>query len=582
VRRVFGPPRQYLRNDIDSQDYLMMISTLVHLRIACHFAARSLVAVGLIFMVALPFAEKSATAADPSTAAEPDVRGQLRKIIDIEIKAGWGKEQLTHPGRSTDSVFLRRVYLDLVGMIPTYEETVAFLKDTDSKKREKLIDNLLADPRFSRNQATVWDVVLLGRNPQGIQEKQRDGFRKWLLTQFEKNEPYDQIVRKLLTAEEENSQLFYAQFRGSADDTATAVTRYFLGTQIQCAKCHDHPFDSWTQKDYHGMVGFFVRTMVVEAGTPQEKTFKVGEKSAGEVLFMLDEKDPKTGKFVSVPIKPKFLSGEELKEPELSKDFVEPKLKPNELPPKPAFSRRTKIVEWITAKENPYFAKAVANRVWAQFMGRGFVHPVDDFNQQNEPSHSALLKAIEAGLVANKFDLKWLVREIVNSEAYQSTDVGPAKDALPKYYERARVRPLNVEELMASLHVATGLGINSALKSVPSRDMLKYLGEPNDGQGTFQGSLTEHLFLHNGDVFRGLCRPIKDNLPDRLLKGTDPWEAKVDRMFLSLLSRSPTSAERERFVAYLAVPASDAKLASQRLEEAIWVLVSCSEFRFNR
>jgi len=161
---------------------------------------------------------------------------------------------------------------------------------------------------------------------------------------------------------------------------------------------------------------------------------------------------------------------------------------------------------------------------------------------------------------------------IVNSEAYQATD------------ERARVRPLSAEELIASLNIATGVGIEAAVKSVPSEQMLKYLGEPTDGQGTFQGSLSEHLFLHNGDVFRGMCQPGKGNLAEELLKSTDRWEARIDRMFLSILSRPPTTAERERFVKYLdvQVDSKDPRLASQRLEEAMWVLVSCSEFRFNR
>jgi hypothetical protein len=515
---------------------------------------------------------------------------RLRDTIDREIKASWEKEKLTPPPRSTDAVFLRRVYLDLVGMIPSYDEATTFLADNDSQKREKLIDKLLADPRFCSNQATVWDLVLLGRSPQNIQPQQRDAFRKWLTTQFEKNEPYDRIVHKLLTAEEENSQLYYAQFRGSADDTTTSVMRVFLGTQLQCAKCHDHPFDIWTQRDYYGMTGFFVRTLVVEVpGVNNGKNFVVGEKSTGDVTFTgsltgvkAGQAPMKTPNAKAEPVKPKFLGGAELEEPELPKDFQEPKLKDKELPPKPLFSRRAKAVEWITAKENPYLAKAVVNRIWAQFMGRGFVHPVDDFNSSNDPSLPELLKGLEQAFVAHHHDLKWLIREIVRSEAYQAADVGPSADAMPTFYERARVRPLSVVELLASLHVATGLGVESALKSVPSKDMLQYLGQPTDGQGTFQGSLSEHLFLHNGDTFRGLCRPNKDNLPDRMLKSTDGWETKVDQMFVSVLSRMPTSDERDRFVSHLNVNTKDPKVAAQRMEEAMWVLLSCSEFRFNR
>jgi hypothetical protein len=519
----------------------------------------------------------------------------LRDVIDREIKAGWTKEKLTAPGKSSDTVFLRRIYLDLVGMIPTYDETTAFLKDTDSKKREKLIDKLLADPRYARQQAQVFDLAMLTRNHNlvggTVGYRNRGRFREWLAKQFAANEPFDRMAAKILQAEEDGSQLFFAVYNNT-DEMVTSVSRFFLGTQIQCAKCHDHPYEPWTQKDYHGMSGFFVRTMAVEVpGKPEitnqkGKQYRVGEKTLGEALFSLEKIDPKTKKKETIPIPPKFLQGDVLKEPETPKDFVEPKLKPGEAPPKPAFSRRAKFIEWMTAKENPFFARAVANRVWAQFMGRGFVHPVDDFNSQNPPSNPELLKAIEKEMVAHKFDFKWLVREIVNSQAYQIEDVGKVTDAMPRYYERARIRPLIVEELIASLHIATGLGVESALKKEPSADILKYLGEPTDGQGRFQGNLSEHLFLHNGDQFRGLCRPNKGNLPEHLLMSNEPLEAKVEKMFLSVLSRPATSEERERFVKYLSVKEENAKSAKmpagQRMEDAMWVLVSCSEFRFNR
>ncbi len=516
---------------------------------------------------------------------------RLRDTIDHEVKAGWAKEKITAPGRSSDTVFLRRVYLDLVGMIPTYEEATAFLKDADPKKREKLIDKLLADPRFAWQQSHVWDLGMLGRNAKLVEgtvgHRNRERFRQWLAGQVEANEPWDRIAAKILRAEEDGSQLFFAVNSGT-DEMVTAVSRFFLATQIQCAKCHDHPFEAWTQRDYHGMAGFFVRTVVVEVpGKPEVtnqkgKQYLVGEKAVGETLFATEEIDPKTKKKQSVAIKPKFLSGAALTEPETSKDYVEPKLKPGEVPPKLAFSRREKFVEWMTARDNPYFARAAVNRVWAQFMGRGFVHPVDDFNSQNTPSNPELLKAIEKEFVAHKFDLKWLVREIVTSEAYQATDLGPVADAMPKHHERARIRPLSVEELTASLHLATGLGLESALKAEPSSQMLQYLGQPADGQGRFQGSLSEHLFLHNGDQVRGLCRPNKGNLPEKLLAGSEDWSTKVERLFLTVLSRPPTSEERERFVKYLSADAKDPKAAAQRMEDAVWVLVSCSEFRFNR
>lgn len=457
-----------------------------------------------------------------------DVR--LRDTIDREIQAGWAREKLPPPGPSSDSVFLRRVHIDLVGMIPTHDEATAFLNDADPKKREKLIEKLLADPRFARQQSHAWDLAMLSRHAKVVDgtvgHRNRERFRRWLAKQFEANEPYDRIAAKILRAEEDGSQLFFAVNNGT-DEMVTSVSRFFLATQIQCAKCHDHPYEPWTQKDYHGLAGFFVRTMTVEVpGKPEitnqkGKQYLVGEKAVGEALFATEEIDPRTKKKQTIPIKPKFLSGATLVEPESPKDAVEPKLKPGEVPPKPAFSRREKFVEWMTAKDNPYFARAAVNRIWAQFMGRGFVHPVDDFNSQNPPSHPELLQAIESAFVAHRFDVKWVVREIVNSEAYQASDLGPVTAALPRYYERARIRPLSVEELTASLHLATGLGLESALKAEPSSQMLQYLGQPTDGQGRFQGSLTEHLFLHNGDLFRGLCRPNKGNLAEKLLASSE-------------------------------------------------------------
>src|SRR5262249_40914393 len=204
--------------------------------------------------------------------------------------------------RASDTTCLRRVYLDLVGTVPSYEETTAFLKDTDPKKREKLIDNLLDDPRFAAQQAHVWDLVLFGRHPGNIDAtRKRDGFKKWLTDQFAKNEPYDRVVRNLLLAEQEGSELFYVQYRNQPEEATVAVTRIFLGTQLQCARCHDHPFEDWSQRDFYGMAGFFVRLVVVENG----KKYKIGEKSTGDVLFAGSVKELKPGQ-KGVPVKPKF------------------------------------------------------------------------------------------------------------------------------------------------------------------------------------------------------------------------------------------------------------------------------------
>jgi hypothetical protein len=547
-------------------DVLRMTTSQANLRIPNMYAKRL---TDLLIIVLCLTGTANAHAAEP-----------LRTTIDREIQAGWVQEKLAAAERSSDSVFLRRAYLDLVGTIPTREETLAFLNNTDVKKREAVVDRLLADPRFARHQATVWDLALLGRNARNVNgTRARDGFRKWLAVQFEKNTRYDQFATKLLIAEEEGAQLFFVANRDT-DEMTTASTRFFLGTQIQCAKCHDHPFEPWTQKDYYGMAGFYVRTFVTEVGKDNDKKYVVAERSTGDVFFT-GTKDPKKPGAKGEPVKPKFLNGSELTEPAMAADFKEPKLTPGQVPPKPTFSRRTKIVEWITAKDNPYFARTAVNRVWAQFMGRGFVHPVDDFNSQNEPSHPKLLQAMTAEFVAQQFDLKWLIREIVLSEAYQVADTGLATDAMPKWYERARVRPLSAEELTAAFASATGHSVEAVQKNGVFENLVKYFGEPTDGQGAFQGSIAEHLFLNNSGDLRGLCQPKKGNFAEELVNSRESWEVRIENMFLTVLSRKPKATERQRFLKHFE-QATNPKTTAQLVEEALWVLVSCSEFRFNR
>lgn len=505
----------------------------------------------------------------------------LREVIDQDIQSAWSRDKVKPTDPASDTVFLRRIYLDLVGTIPSYEETTSFLKDTDPGKRSTLIEKLLNDPRFASQQSHVWDLVLFGRNPSnGEATRKRESFKQWLTNQFAKDVPYDQWAKKLLLAEE-GSELFYVQFRGQPEDATVAVTRIFLGTQLQCARCHDHPFERWTQKDFFGMAGFFVRLVVVDpGGSAKTKMYRIAEKSTGEVLFSGSVKEQRPGK-KGEPVKAKFLGGEELKEPPVAKDFKEPVFKGSDAPPKPLFSRKEKLAEWITSRDNPYFARAVANRVWAQYMGRGLVHPVDDLTEKSEASHPHLLDVLTQEMLERKFDLKSFIRELVNSKTYHLGDTGPVKDALPEKFERARVRPLSAEELMSSLKVAT-LFDPAIWKSSgePTEYFIRTFGEPTDGLGNFQSSLAEHLFINNAPQIRVMVQARKGNLADRLATSKASWEDKVDQLFLTVLSRPPSVKERDRFVKHFT--SGDAKILPTLAEEAVWALVSCSEFRFNR
>ena len=506
----------------------------------------------------------------------------LRQTIDRAVQESWKKEKIKAEENCDDATFLRRIYLDLLGTIPNHDEAIKFLSDKDEKKRNKLIERLLDDPQFSQNQTTLWDLILFGRNPPNQEAtRNRTMFKQWLSDKIARNEPFDHWVRDLILAEQEGSELFYAQFNNKPEDLTESFSRIFLGTQIQCARCHDHPFTELLQKDFYGMTGFFVRLVVMDQGSSgngekQVKKFKIGEKSSGEVLFSGNQKELKPGK-KGEPVKPKFLSGAILEEPTLPSDFKEPEFKSGTKSlPKPLFSRKEKLAQWATAPDNPFFARAAVNRIWSQFMGRGIVHPVDNFGSDNKPTLPDLLDNLTEQFIAHKFDTKWLIRELVSSQTYQLGSKGENKDALPKHFERARIRPLSAEEILSAMKVAGG-DPEQKLEGSTGEYFRRYFGEPTNGLGDFQGSLSEHLFLNNSSNVRAFISRKKGNLADTINASKEPWNQRIDKMFISVLTRYPKESERAKFTAYLQ---SDPK-SENLVEEAIWVLMNMSEFRFN-
>lgn len=524
-------------------------------------------------------------------AAEP-----LRQVIDRHVAAGWEANGVTPSGISSDAEFLRRVYLDLLGLVPTYEQTVEFLDDTSPTKRDTLIERLLEDPRFGVHQADVWDMVYFGRNPPGYGTRDREGFQNWLREQFQQNVPYDVWANAILKAEgntvEDGPPMFFVQYKNAPEDATQAVTQKFLGVQLQCARCHDHPFDDWTQTDFYGFAAFFARLQVVDVGKKEVDkkkltAYAIGEKNRGDVLFTGPAAEQQPGQ-KGQPVAPKFLHGEPLAEPELPEDIQDPRNFPSgQVPPKPQFSRKDALADWITSGDNPYFARAAANRIWAQFIGKGIVHPVDNLSPENSPSHPELLDQLAQALVARDFDLRWFIGEILRSQTYQLSSRGGGSEALPQWYHRARFRPLSAEELFESWVLVSGYDKVLAHSDQQPDGRLRYrgitwdylrnaFGQPNDGVGVFQGGLHEHLYLNNGQV-RQLISTRPGGLHDLLLTSEQSWQERVERLFLQVLSRRPSEAESAKFVQFLSAEDD----ASGRLHDAIWTLMTCSEFRFN-
>lgn len=514
----------------------------------------------------------------------------LREVIDAEVRAVWEREKVSPAPLANDATFLRRVYLDLTGIIPTADETATFLADADPAKRDKLIDKLLDSPRYAIHQADVWDMVFFGRNPPSYDAPKREGFQNWLRDSFAKNMPYDQLARTMLRAEGNTAQqgapMYLLQYDRQPEDAAMAVSQTFLGVQLQCARCHDHPFEPWKQREFYGMAAFFARLVRVQAGKEGnlDKLF-VGEMNTGDVKFTGSAKDAKPGK-QGEPIAPKFLAGDALEEPDLKSEFKDEKRpKEGEPPPPPKFSRKDKLADWVTSSENRLFARAAVNRVWAQYMGRGIVHPVDNMSESNAPTHPKLLDSLASEFAAHKFDLKWLAREILGSQTYQLASTGSVSEPMPRWFERARIRPLSAEELLESWRVATGYDDWFA-KSGKKADkrfygvtwdyVRNYFGEPNNGVGDFQGGMYEHLYLNNGELTQ-LIISEKGALVESLASSSDPWEPRVEKLFLATLNRKPSDDERARFVEFLSVKEN----GHERLKDTVWALLSCSEFRFN-
>ena len=513
----------------------------------------------------------------------------IRNCIDSVLADGWKKEKLTPAPLTTDAEFIRRVSLDLTGAIPSYNDVVAFLGDASDDKRAKLVDRLLDDPRFAKHQADLWDLLLFTRNPPGYDTDKREGIQSWLIKNFEQNRPYNQWVRELLKAEgnsiEQGPPTYFMQYRNQPEDATEVISQTFLGVQLQCARCHDHPYEGWKQLDFYGMAAFLARLDVVTVGKKDNSTlYAIGEKSSGDILFTGPAKDQQPGK-KGDPVGPKFLLGEKLTEPALPEGFKEVKFEANKPPQKPVFSRKDALADWITNPENPYFAKSIANRIWAQFMGRGIVHPVDNMSPANAPIYPELLDTLSKELIAHQFDLKWLMREIANSRSYQLSSRGTNGEPMPRFYEHGRSRPLSAEELVDSWKVATGFDDAEKLKTqrmtekgrfrpIEGGYMVRFFGTPNSGAGDFQGGLQEHLFLNNGPLSRVIdCG--KGGLVDALSVNDVELSQRIDRLYLSTLSRHATEPEIARFTEFAKDSAT-----KPRWSDAVWVMITSSEFRF--
>jgi hypothetical protein len=486
--------------------------------------------------------------------------GPVTALIDAEVDRLLVAARVPASPLADDAEFLRRVTLDLTGRVPTYQRTVAFLEDRSPDKRRRLIEELLASPAYGQHFATLWRE-LLAPAPVASTKPTRDTFSPWLAEQFNAGRGWNAIVTDLLTAEgpiarSPQSAFLMAHsenFQPQPNLVAAAAARLFLGTQLRCAECHNHPFTSWTQADFWGTAAFFGRLRFT------------GFKGGGVPSLV---ETPGPGASLAIPasagrrggqktVNARFLGG------------AEPRFAAADL-------LRPRFAAWVTAADNPFFARAAVNRAWGHFFGRGLVNPVDDLDAE-PPSHPDLLTRLAREYAASGFDHKHLARAICNSKAYQrSSRPVPGNEADATLFSHMALKPLSPEALYDALAVVFSIDKNdpgprkpaargkAGAAPAPSREEFARLFR---SQGAPQ-----RLQLMNGPLLnRGA--PVVDQLVDT---GAGRAEA-IATLYLTALSRRPTADEVKLMSGYLA----RRRDAREGYRGVLWVLLNSSEFALN-
>ncbi len=493
---------------------------------------------------------------------------------------------------ASDAEFLRRAALDLNGTVPTATEVRAFLADAAADKRAKLIDALLARPAYAGRLANHFDVTLMERRADA--QVTHAAWEEFLRKAFAENRPYDAVVRDILSADGVDPKArgpakFYLDRKFEPTLVARDVGRLFLGRNLQCAQCHDHPLvDDYKQGEFSGLLAFLNRSYLYP--NADATTAVVAEKADGEVTYtsVFDKAKAQHAAKPQLPgmavvADPPMAKGEEYK--------VAPKAN---VRPIPTYSRREQLAKAVTDPRNRAFARTAANRLWAMMLGRGLVEPPDLDHAGNPPSHPELLDLLTDEFAAHKYDVKWLLRELALTAAYQRSSELPAGTPTPPpdRFRVAALKPLTPEQLGYAVLQATGqtdaerqaLGAGAtpaaleakvAPRVAPFRSV--FAGQAGEPENPGQTTLAQALFLKHGATIRRLIAASRPgSLLDRLAKLDKP-EAVADEMFVSVLSRPPTAEETADVTEAL-------KGAANRpaaLTEVVWALVASAEFRFN-
>jgi hypothetical protein len=464
----------------------------------------------------------------------------------------------------TDSDFLRRAYLDTIGLLPTAEEARAFLADTHPEKRTRLITALLERPEYVDFWALKWGDILKSSR-RILSDKGMYAMNRWIRQSVQENKPWNQFAQELILAQGstfDNGPANYYRAATNPNELSEMTSQVFLGVRMQCAKCHNHPYERWTQNQYYQMAAFFARV--------GRKGGARGEESQIFVNRYGDVTHPKTRKTVLATA-----------------------LDASPLPADFQGDRRQALADWITSDRNPFFAKVLVNRLWRHFMGRGFVEPVDDMRVTNPASNEALLDYLSKDFVQHGYDVKYLMKSILLTQTYQRSAIPTKKNAQDtKYYSHYTFKRMGAEQLLEAISSATGVaekfaGYPAGVKATQLPDttvasyFLELFGRPArniacECERSDEPNLGQMLHLMNNSGINGKIADKQGRIAKAFAQ-KQPLDQMLEEVYLSALSRYPSQEEKKQALALI----TKSKAPQTTAEDLLWVLINSKEFVFN-
>jgi hypothetical protein len=507
--------------------------------------------------------------------------GSRRDYVDAMLQEAWDAAGVKPSAIAPDAEYMRRAYLDIVGRIPTVSEAVAFLEAKDAGKRAKLVEYLLAGPDYPKNFGNTWAILMLGRK-RPEHQADRAALANWMRRQFAENRPWNEVVYDLVTAKGSNKENGAVNFTlahlgnlnrpgEKAVNLTSFTTRLFLGQQIQCTQCHDHPSNDWKQKDFWGINAFFL-------GVNIEQVRKAGPNGA-EVYDHTEMTDEPTSAYVAYEKRnaymeiayPTYLDGRKISQG-------------------PDVNRREELGKFLTDPAGDQLARAFVNRMWGHFMGRGFVQPVDDFGAHNPASHPELLDKLAKDFKASGFDVKELIRWITASKAYHVTSVTTkANEKDETLFSHMALKPMTPEQLFDSLLVATqahqaaGADVDKTRDAWLKQFVVTFANDEEGEASNFQGTIPQALMMMNGELMTKATGGRAGSFLAKLLEQANtktsgaPEVFVINRLYLSALARHPSRTEMAR-ARELMASTPDTIYA---VEDLFWALLNSNEFVLN-